>query len=231
MAKHIKKMQMDSLRHTFGGVKDLVFLTGPGLDSQTDNRMRFEVRKKDIRLQVVKNSLAQGIRRTRPEGRQVGRARRPSPGAAAASRGSPRRSTAGSRTRRRRQGQGPDQADTGPHGRNRDRFLGGADDANARGSDRPSRHAGDEPWSPVGRSDHRAGGAPRRSGQDDQRKTRSGTCCRGRTRRLKQTTTGELGGVSPRRNVANPRILRGLTPARLAMNGVERTRRSGVLSV
>jgi large subunit ribosomal protein L10 len=77
MAKHIKLMQMESLRQTFRGVHDLVFLTGPGLDSQTDNRMRLELRKKDIRLQVVKNSLARkvfdelGLKASKWEGRTV----------------------------------------------------------------------------------------------------------------------------------------------------------------
>lgn len=77
MAKNIKQMQMESLRQTFGSVKDLVFLTGPGVDSQTDNRMRLELRKKNIRLQVVKNSLARkvfdelGLKATKWEGRTV----------------------------------------------------------------------------------------------------------------------------------------------------------------
>src|SRR5260221_1116751 len=77
MAKNIKHMQMESLRQTFTGVKDLVFLTGPGVDSQTDNRMRLDLRKKDIRLQVVKNSLARkvfdelGLKASKWEGRTI----------------------------------------------------------------------------------------------------------------------------------------------------------------
>lgn len=77
MAKNIKQMQMQALRDTFSGVKDLVLLTGPGVDSQTDNRMRLELRKKNIRLQVVKNSLARkvfdelGVKASKWEGRTV----------------------------------------------------------------------------------------------------------------------------------------------------------------
>jgi large subunit ribosomal protein L10 len=77
MAKNIKQMQMESLRKTFTGVKDLVVLTGPGLDCQTDNRMRLELRKKNIRMQVLKNSLARkvfdelGLKMTKWEGRTV----------------------------------------------------------------------------------------------------------------------------------------------------------------
>jgi large subunit ribosomal protein L10 len=54
-------MQMDVLRKTFEGVRDMVVLTASGVDCQTDNRMRLDLRKKNIRLQVVKNSLAKRV--------------------------------------------------------------------------------------------------------------------------------------------------------------------------
>src|SRR5271170_5438064 len=61
MSKKIKKMQMDALAKTFDGVRDLVVLTVSGVDSQTENKMRLDLRKKNIRLQMVKNSLARQV--------------------------------------------------------------------------------------------------------------------------------------------------------------------------
>lgn len=61
MAKIVKQMQMDALRQTFREVRDLVLLSVSGIDSQTDNHIRLALRKKNIRLQVVKNSLAKRV--------------------------------------------------------------------------------------------------------------------------------------------------------------------------
>ena len=61
MAKQIKQMQMDALRQTFEGVRDLVLFTASGIDSTTDNQMRLGLRKKKIHLQVVKDSLARRV--------------------------------------------------------------------------------------------------------------------------------------------------------------------------
>lgn len=61
MAKQIKQMEMDALRQTFQGVRDMVLFTASGIDCHTDNRMRLDLRKKKIRLQIVKNSLARRV--------------------------------------------------------------------------------------------------------------------------------------------------------------------------
>jgi large subunit ribosomal protein L10 len=61
MSKKIKQMEMDALTRTFTGVRDLVVLSVKGVDSQTDNKMRLDFRKKKIRMQVVKNSLARKV--------------------------------------------------------------------------------------------------------------------------------------------------------------------------
>jgi large subunit ribosomal protein L10 len=61
MSKKIKQMEMAALRTTFQDVRDLVVLTVSGVDSQTDNQMRLSLRKKNIRLQVVKNSLTRRV--------------------------------------------------------------------------------------------------------------------------------------------------------------------------
>lgn len=61
MSKAIKQMQMDSLKGTFQGVKDLVVLSIKGLDCQADYSLRAALRKKNVRLQVVKNSLTRKV--------------------------------------------------------------------------------------------------------------------------------------------------------------------------
>jgi ribosomal protein L10 len=57
MSKQIKEMEMAALGQTFQDVRDLVVLSITGLDSRTDNQVRLGLRKKNIRLQRVKNSL------------------------------------------------------------------------------------------------------------------------------------------------------------------------------
>jgi large subunit ribosomal protein L10 len=58
VSKAIKQMQMDALKQTFGGVRDLAVLNIVGLNATSDNRLRNALRKKQIRLLQVKNSLA-----------------------------------------------------------------------------------------------------------------------------------------------------------------------------
>lgn len=61
MSKKIKQMEMDALTKSFGGVRDLVVLSGSGVTCQADNQMRLALRKKNIRMQMVKNSLARRV--------------------------------------------------------------------------------------------------------------------------------------------------------------------------
>jgi large subunit ribosomal protein L10 len=61
MSKAIKQMQMDDLTKTFGSVRDMVLLHVVGLGAIPDNKMRLDLRKKGIRLQMVKNSLARKV--------------------------------------------------------------------------------------------------------------------------------------------------------------------------
>lgn len=58
MSKKVKQMQMDALRDTFGTTRDLVLLSISGLGAVAENQMRLALRKKNIRLHTVKNSLA-----------------------------------------------------------------------------------------------------------------------------------------------------------------------------
>jgi large subunit ribosomal protein L10 len=61
MSKVIKEMQMDALRKSFQGVRDAVVLSIKGLNCQLDGGLRASLRKKNIRLQVVKNSLTRRV--------------------------------------------------------------------------------------------------------------------------------------------------------------------------
>src|SRR5262249_12353250 len=61
MSKQIKQLEMDALKNTFKDVRDLVLLNVTGVDCQADNKFRLSLRKKNIRLQVVKNSLARRV--------------------------------------------------------------------------------------------------------------------------------------------------------------------------
>jgi large subunit ribosomal protein L10 len=61
MSKAIKQMEMDALEKTFRDVRDLVFLSVSGVSATADNQMRLALRKKNVRLHVVKNSLARRV--------------------------------------------------------------------------------------------------------------------------------------------------------------------------
>jgi len=61
MSKVIKQMQMDALKKTFTGVRDLVLLSASGLSALEENQMRLGLRKKKIYMHMVKNSLARRV--------------------------------------------------------------------------------------------------------------------------------------------------------------------------
>jgi ribosomal protein L10 len=61
MSKRIKQLEMDALKKTFQGVQDMVLLSSIGVNCHTDNQLRQGLRKKKIRLQVIKNSLARRV--------------------------------------------------------------------------------------------------------------------------------------------------------------------------
>ncbi len=61
MSKQIKQMEMDTLKESFQNVRDLVMMSVSGLDCHVDNHVRLTLRKKNIRLQMVKNSLARRV--------------------------------------------------------------------------------------------------------------------------------------------------------------------------
>jgi len=61
MSKQIKQMQMDDLRATFRNVRELVLLSVSGLTCTADNQLRANLRKKNIHIEMVKNSLARRV--------------------------------------------------------------------------------------------------------------------------------------------------------------------------
>src|SRR5271168_4661790 len=61
MSKLIKQMEMTALHKNFEGVRDVVVLSTKGLTCHADSTFRANMRKKNIRLQVVKNSLTRKV--------------------------------------------------------------------------------------------------------------------------------------------------------------------------
>ncbi len=61
MSKKIKELELNALRQTFKGVKDLVLLEPVKVDSATDFEFRKKLREKKIRVKLVKNSLVKKV--------------------------------------------------------------------------------------------------------------------------------------------------------------------------
>jgi large subunit ribosomal protein L10 len=61
MSKVIKQMEMDSLKSTFQDVRDMVVLSATKLSCQADNQLRATLRKKNIQMQMVKNTLTRRV--------------------------------------------------------------------------------------------------------------------------------------------------------------------------
>lgn len=61
MSKKIKELELNTLRETFKGVKDLVMLEPLKVDAATDYEMRKKLREKKIRVKMVKNTLVKKV--------------------------------------------------------------------------------------------------------------------------------------------------------------------------
>lgn len=61
MSKLIKQMEMDALKKEFQDIRDMVILTASKVSCQEDTQLRAALRKKNIRLRVVKNSLVRRV--------------------------------------------------------------------------------------------------------------------------------------------------------------------------
>ncbi len=58
MSKYVKNLISDYMRAQLNGVDDALLVNMVGLNANTNGRLRAELRKKDIHILVVKNSLA-----------------------------------------------------------------------------------------------------------------------------------------------------------------------------
>jgi large subunit ribosomal protein L10 len=61
MSKQIKQLQMDVLAKTLNGVRDMVFLSATKIDAITENKVRLDLRKKNVSMMMVKNSLLRRV--------------------------------------------------------------------------------------------------------------------------------------------------------------------------
>src|SRR5690349_6186530 len=61
MSKKIKELELNDLRKTFEGVRDLVLLEPLKLDSAADYELRKKLREKKIRVKMVKNTLVKKV--------------------------------------------------------------------------------------------------------------------------------------------------------------------------
>ena len=61
MSKVIKQMQMDSLKGHLKDARDMVFVNLVGLDANSENKVRLDLRKKGIRIHGVKNTLCRRV--------------------------------------------------------------------------------------------------------------------------------------------------------------------------
>jgi len=61
MSKAVKQMEYTALEATFAGVRDMVLLAPAKVNSTTDYTFRKQLREKKVRVQMVKNSLAQRV--------------------------------------------------------------------------------------------------------------------------------------------------------------------------
>jgi large subunit ribosomal protein L10 len=61
MSKQVKKLLMDDMRKSFDGVRDVLVISVNGVDGIQNNQMRQALRQKNIRVQVVKNSLTKRL--------------------------------------------------------------------------------------------------------------------------------------------------------------------------
>ncbi|VTT98582.1 50s ribosomal protein l10 : Probable 50S ribosomal protein L10 OS=Planctomyces maris DSM 8797 GN=PM8797T_12141 PE=3 SV=1: Ribosomal_L10 [Gemmataceae bacterium] len=61
MSKKIKELELNTLRNTFKGVRDMVLLEPLKLDSATEYEFRKKLREKKIRVKLVKNTLVKKV--------------------------------------------------------------------------------------------------------------------------------------------------------------------------
>ncbi len=61
MSKKVKQLELNFLRKTFQGVRDMVLLEPVRLDAASDYEMRKKLRERQIRVRMVKNTFARMV--------------------------------------------------------------------------------------------------------------------------------------------------------------------------
>src|SRR4051812_42380950 len=61
MSKYVKELMMDQLKSELGESKSVLIVDFKGLDAVAENRLRLDLRKKNIRMRALKNSLARRV--------------------------------------------------------------------------------------------------------------------------------------------------------------------------
>jgi large subunit ribosomal protein L10 len=61
MSKYVKELMMDQLKGELDGAKSVLIVDFKGLDALSENKLRLDLRKKNIRIRALKNSLAKRV--------------------------------------------------------------------------------------------------------------------------------------------------------------------------
>lgn len=61
MSKYVKELMMDQLRSELGQSRSVLILDFKGLDANAENRLRLDLRKKQIQMRALKNTLARKV--------------------------------------------------------------------------------------------------------------------------------------------------------------------------
>src|SRR5919199_1208004 len=61
MSKYVKELMMDQLKTDLNGSRSVLILDFKGLDGVAENKLRLDLRKKNIRIRALKNTLARRV--------------------------------------------------------------------------------------------------------------------------------------------------------------------------
>jgi large subunit ribosomal protein L10 len=61
MSKYVKELMMDQLRTDLGDTRSVLILDFKGLDATSENQLRLDLRKKQIHVRTLKNTLARKV--------------------------------------------------------------------------------------------------------------------------------------------------------------------------
>jgi len=61
MSKYVKEMMMDQLKGELDGSRSVLILDFKGLDAISENKLRLDLRKKNIKVRALKNTLARRV--------------------------------------------------------------------------------------------------------------------------------------------------------------------------